>query len=214
MNIDADRLAEQTKLAYDFMETLHGQALALIKDVETQLEQAPEELKCLRFGGYRFAMSRQSTSLTSPQPNIPTYYAVCFRHYRGKIQNTPLKGKVPPVAFLKVVLCERKLHHPEVRFGVMTQATKAEGRSESQGPNKFEDLVTHLADRALGPSWWEAEASIDRHYEDKYVSLALRGASVMLAALPNSEAIANQIVDPLMEMYRTAAAKQNETNES
>jgi hypothetical protein len=212
MDIDADRLAEQTKLAYDFMETLHGQALALIKDVETQLEQAPEELRTLRFGGYRFTKTRQSTSLQNPQPNIPTYYAVCFRHYRGKIVNTPLKSNFPLVAFLKVILHERNLEHPEVRFGVITHASKAPGLSEHQGPKKFEDVVTHLGDRTLRPPWWEAEPNIDRHYEDNYVSLTLRGTSVTLAELPDSEAIADRIVDPLLAMYRAAEAERNKTS--
>jgi hypothetical protein len=214
MNIDADRLAEQTRLAYDFMQTLHGQALALIKDVEAQLEQTSEELKSLRFGGYRYAMSRQSTSLRIPRANIPTYYAVCFRHYRGRIVNTPLRRDLPLIAFLKVVLHERNLEHPELRFGVITHASKAPDRSERQGPKKFEDIVTHLADRTLRPPWWEAEADRDRLYEDNYVSLTLRGTSVRLAELPNSEAIADQIVDPLMEMYRIAADQQIETNET
>ena len=48
MKIDAVLLAKQIKLAYDFMESLHGQALSLIKDVETQLSQSPEDLQCLK----------------------------------------------------------------------------------------------------------------------------------------------------------------------
>jgi hypothetical protein len=211
MSIDADRFAQQVKLAYDFTETLHGQALALIKDVETQLEQAPESLQCLRAGGYRFVASRQSSSLENPQPSIATYYTVCFWHYSGRIRNTPLKGELPPMPFLKVTLRERNLADPEVRFGLITQVVKAAGRDEGQWPTKLEDLVAHLADRALGSPIWATESSVDRHFEDSYVSVRILGAGVKLAALPDSEAIADQIVDPLLAMYRQAMISSSET---
>ena len=48
MSIDADRLAHQVKLAYDFIDALHRQALGLIKDVETQIGEAAEALECLQ----------------------------------------------------------------------------------------------------------------------------------------------------------------------
>lgn len=52
MTIDAELLADQVKLAYNFMETLHQQALSLIKDVEGQLSS--RKFRCLRPGGYRY----------------------------------------------------------------------------------------------------------------------------------------------------------------
>ncbi len=206
MTIDTDRLAKQVKLAYEFMEALHGQALALIKDVETQLSQALEELRCLRPKGYRFTVNRQSFGLERPQATIADYYAVCLRHFAGRVKNTPLVGDLPPVGFLKVVLRERGLEHPEVRFGIVTEVTKPPERTGDKWPTKFEDLVTHLTDRALiGPPPWIDRESVEQKYQDSYISVVIRGTAVRLADLPDSEAIALRIVDPLLAMYREAA---------
>jgi len=204
MDIDADRLAKQVKLAYEFVEALHGQALALIKDVETQLAQAPEELQCLRPGGYRFAVNSLSFSLERPQATIANYYAVCFRHFKDRIKNTPLGPDVPPIAFLKVVLRERGLEHPEVRFGIVSEVTKSPEKVDAW-PKKFEDVISYIiASRALvGPAWSDQEA-VTKPYHDGYISLAIRGKGVRLADLPDSEAIAVNIVDPLLAMYGEA----------
>lgn len=200
MDIEADRLSKQVKLAYEFIEALHGQALALIRDVETQLAQGPEELQCLRPGGYRFAVKAMSLSLERPQPAVADYYAVCFRHFAGRVKNTPLDEEVPPIGFLKVVLHERGLEHPEVRFGVLTDiARPADSRWR-----KVEDMVNAVARKALeGPAWFGREI-VGELYQDSYIRFAIRGTGVRLADLPDSEAIAERIVDPLLKMYREA----------
>jgi hypothetical protein len=206
MNIDADRLANQVKLAYEFMEALHGQALALIKDVETQLAQALEELQCLRPGGYRFAVNSLSLSLERPQATIADYYAVYFRHFAGRVKNTPLDGNVPPIAFLKIVFRERNLEHPEVRFGVLTEVAKPADRADSW-PKKFEDIINNITRRSLGDPAWFSRETISQDYQDIYISFAIRGKGVRLADLPDSEAIAERIIDPLLAMYREAAGQ-------
>ena len=208
MDIDADRLAKQVKLAYEFVEALHGQALALIKDVETQLAQAPEELQCLRPGGYGFTVKPLSMSLERPQATIADYYAVCFRHFEGKAKNTPLDRNVPPIGFLKIVLRERGLEHPEVRFGVMTKIAKPAERTD-RWPTKFEDVVSLITNRALiGPPWFGQE-TVKQDYQDIYISLVIHGTGVRLADLPDSEAIADRIIEPLLAMYREAATGQS-----
>lgn len=200
MDIDANRLANQVKLAYEFMEAFHGQALALIKDVETQLAQTPEDLRCLRPGGsYRFAVNSLSTGLERPQANIANYYAVFFRHFEESVKNTPLDQNVPPIVFLKVVLRELRLKHPEVRFGVITKVTKSTGRADGQWPKTFEQIISHVADRALiGP----LKSDQEKDYRSSYINLAIHGTGVRLADLPDSEAVAEKIIDHLLTMYR------------
>ena len=211
MNIDADRLAKQVKLAYDFMEALHGQALALIKDVETQLAQAPEELQCLRPGGYRYTVNPLSYGLERPQVPMVDYYAVYFRQFAGRVRNTPLDPldrNVPPIGFLKIVLRERGLEHPEVRFGVITKVAKPAEKTDLP-PTKFEDVIsttTYLA--LIGPPWFGREA-VKQDYQDNRISLAIRGTGIRLADLPDSEAIADRIIEPLLAMYREAATGQS-----
>ena len=200
--IDADRLAEQVRLAYEFVDALHGQGIALIKDVETQLMQATEELQCLRPRGYRFVTNELSLSLERPQPTIADSYAVFFRHFDGAVKTTPLGGQVPPIGFTKVVFRERGLEHPETRYGILTEFFKPEGR-EGSWPKKVEEIANHIARRALSdPAWFGREVS--ESYEDSYVGFHIRGAGVRLADLPDSEAIAEMIVDPLLLMYREA----------
>ena len=125
MSIDADRLAQQVKLAYDFIDALHRQALDLINDVETQTGAAAEPLECLLSGGsHIFTANRMSYSLDTPRPVIANYYAAFFRHFpehqRRTSRTTPVDEHTPPIAFVMVVLRERGMDHPEVRFGVIT----------------------------------------------------------------------------------------------
>ena len=206
MNIDADHLAKQVKLAYDFMEVLQGQALALIKDVETQLTQAPEELQCLRPGGYRFTVNPLSYSLERPQVPIADYFAVYFRHFADRVKNTPLDQNVPPIGFIKIVLRERRLEHPEVRFGVITKVAKPAERAD-RWPNKFEDIVSNITNRALKGPPWSGRGPVKQDYQDSFISLAIHGTGIRLADLPDSEAIADKIIDPLLAMYREAAGQ-------
>ncbi|HUW95974.1 MAG TPA: hypothetical protein VMW58_09305 [Anaerolineae bacterium] len=205
MSIDANRLAEQIKLAYEFMETLHGQAIALIKDVEGQVAQAAEELRCLRPGGnYRFAATPMSYSLERPQTAIADYYAVYFRHFPDRVKNALLDGDVPPICFLKVVLRERRLEHPEARFGVMTEIAKPPERGD-KFPHKFEELINDpITSKALAGPAWSTQHTISQNYQHSYISMAIRGMGVRLADLPDSEAIAVRIVEPLLELYREA----------
>jgi hypothetical protein len=205
MSIDAKRLAEQIKVAYDFMETLHGQAIALIKDVEGQVAQADEELQCLRPGGsYRFAATPMSYSLERPQTAIADYYAAYFRQFLDRVRNTPLDADVPPICFLKVVLRELQLEHPEARFGVITEIVKPAERGD-KFPHNFEELINDpISNKALDGPAWSSQNTISRNYERSYVSMAIRGKGVRLADLPDSEAIAVRIVDPLLELYREA----------
>jgi len=207
MKVDADRLAQQVKLAYEFMEALHGQALALIKDVETQLVRAPEQLECLRPGGYRYTLNPLSYTLERPQAILADYYGLWFRYFEGNAirTQTPLDGNIPPIAFLKVVLRERNLVHPEVRFGIVDKVIKI---ADSKWPKKFEDVHSRVADLALvGPPPWIERRNVKEDYKDSYISLEFRGVGIRLADLPDSEAIAEKVVDPLLEMYRQVATE-------
>lgn len=201
MKIDADHLAEQVKLAYEFMEILHSQALAIIKEVETQLAQSPEELKCLRPGGYRYHMNVHSTSLERPQPNVADYYSVCFRYFEDRIMNTPLAGKVPPLGFVKIVMRERDLKHPEIRFGVITHLQRQEQRTH-KWPAKVEDVIGLIHQQAFGGPSWVSRKKVEVEYEDSYVRITAEGRGVRLADIPSSDTIAKLVVDPFLEIYR------------
>lgn len=206
MSIDADRLAQQVKLAYDFIDALHRQALGLIKDVETQVGEATEALESLQSGGgYRFSANRMSYSLATPQPVTVNYYAAFFRHFPERQgRTTPVDEHTPPIAFVMVVLRERGMDHPEVRFGVLTSIARAAGRDD--WPRTVEQTPTHVAGAALagGPPW-AGRGVQQRDYRDNYLSFSVTGAGVRLADLPDSEAVALKIVDPLLAMYRQAS---------
>jgi len=202
MEVDDTRLAEQVKLAYEFIEVLHGQAIALIKDVETQLSQQ-EDLRFLRPGGYRFAINPQSYGLENPQVPLADYFAVCFRRFEDRASNTPFDGHVPPVGFLKIVFREPQLTHPEVRYGVFTELRKPKERHHNY-PSKVEDVLGQLAQRALvGPPWID-RGEVRATYEHAYVTGHYRGIGIKLADISDSEAIATHIVEPLVQMIAEA----------
>jgi hypothetical protein len=205
MSIDADRLAQQVKLAYDFIDALHRQALGLIKDVETQVGEAAEALECFQSGGgYRFITNRMSSSLATPQPALANYYAAFFKQPpEQKKRPTPVDEHTPPIAFAMVVLRERGMEHPEVRFGVLTSMARAVGREG--WPTTVEQTPTHVANAVLagGPPWADRGVQ-ERDYRDSYLSLHLTGDGVRLADLPDSEAVAVKIIDPLLQLYRQA----------
>jgi hypothetical protein len=206
MSIDADRLAQQVKLAYDFVDALHRQALGLIKDVETQLGEAAEALDCLQPGGYRFIANRMSFSLATPQPAVADYYAAFFRHFpEQKIRTTPIDERTPLIAFVIAALRERGMDHPEVRFGVITSATRPAGREDSW-PRTVEQILTHVAEMALtGGLPWAGRGAQEQDYRDSYLSFHVTGEGVRLADLPNSETVALKVVEPLLAMYRQAS---------
>jgi hypothetical protein len=205
MVVEADRLAEQVKLAYEFIEVLHGQAIALIKEVETQLGQQ-DGLRFLQPGGYRFAINPQSYGLENPEVPMADYYAVCFRRFDGRVRNTPFDGEVPPVGFLKVVFREPQLIHPEVRFGVFAELAKPKERDHSY-PSKVEDVVNQLAQRALvGPPWID-RGEVRESYEHAYVTARCRGRGVKLAEVSDSEDVARHIIQPVVKMLIAAKGK-------
>jgi len=191
MSIDADRLAKQVKLAYDFIDALHGQAMGLIKDVETQLGAATEQLECLRPGGsYLFTANRMSYSLATPRPVIANYYAAFFRHFPERQGRTTLVDEhTPPIAFVMVVLREGGMDHPEVRYGVITSMTRVLGRDD--WPRTVEQTPTPVADKALtGKAPWAGRGVQERDYRDSSLSFHLTGMGVRLADLPDSDAVA------------------------
>jgi len=199
MELDAGRLAEQVRLAYEFIEVLHGQAIGLIKDVEIQLAQQGD-FRFLQPGGYRYTINPQSYGLENPQVPIANYYAVCLRPFEGGVRNTPLDGDVPPIGFLKVVFREQGLDQPEIRFGVFANVKKPRERTHSF-PSKVEDIVGHLVDRVvIGPPW-TTRGRIKEHYEHAYVILEMHGRGTRLAEILDSEAVAREIVYPLLAMY-------------
>ena len=202
MTIDADRLAEQVDLAYAFIDALHRQVIDLIKEVEAQLARA-EDVRCLRPGGYGYYTNALSTSLERPQSQVADYFAVYLRQFGDIVENTPFRDTMPPIAFLKVVLREQDLTHPEVRFGVLTEIQRQPGRLEE----KFEDVAYRLTERAFVGLPWTERGLIEERYEDAYVAMNVTGRAVRLADLPSSEAIATEIVDPLVGMMGTAEGR-------
>lgn len=199
MTVDADRLAKQVDLAYDFIHALHGRVIDLIVDAEAQLARA-EDVRCLRPKGYGYYTNALSTSIERPQAQVADYFAVYLRRFEGRIEHTPFEPNTPPIAFLKVVLRERGLTHPEIRFGVLSCIDQAPDRAEE----RFEEIAYQLAERAfVGPAWID-RGRIERTYGDAYVSMEITGQAVRLADMPNSEAIARLIVEPLRAMFLAA----------
>jgi hypothetical protein len=190
--------SKQVKLAYDFMDALHQQALALIKDVEGQVSD--RGVRCMRPGGYKFNFNSVSASLEQPKPVLTDFYSVCFirSSSTATTTSTSFNDEIPPIAFLRVTLRERNLHQPEVRYGVITKLEKPDKRKDSW-PTKVEDLLSTFATYAFSGDSWSKKS-----YKDGYVEMTYQGDSVPFADLPDSEAIAGKIVDPLLKLLNSA----------
>ena len=136
---------------------------------------------------------------------IANYYAAFFKHFPERKKRTTLIDEhTPPIAFVMVVLRERGMDHPEVRYGVLTSIARAAGRDD--WPRTVEQTPTHVADVALiGGLPWAGRGVQERDYRDSYLSFRLTGAGVRLADLPDSEAVALKVVDPLLVMHRQAS---------
>jgi hypothetical protein len=191
--MDHDLLAQQVKLAYEFMDTLHQQALSLIKDVEGQLSS--EGIRCMRPGGYKFNYNSVSASLDQPKPALTDFYCVFFKcdDTDTTTTSTPVDGTAPRIGFVRVTLRERHIYHPEVRFGVIEKVEKPD--PSKQWPKKVEDALSTFSSYAFGTKW-KTEGS----YQDSYVSMNYKGMTVRLADLPSSEAIEEKIVTPLLQL--------------
>ncbi len=148
MSIDADRLAQQVKLSYEFIDALHGQALGLIKDVETQIGETAEALECLRPGAsYLFTANRMSYSLATPRPVIANYYAVFFRHFPERQgRTTPVDEHTPPIAFVMVVLHEHGTWITR-RFATACSPSMTRVPGRDDWPRTVEQTPTHVAKR-------------------------------------------------------------------
>lgn len=192
--MDHQLLAQQVKLAYEFMDTLHQQALSLIKDVEGQLSS--EGIRCMRPGGYKFNYNSVSASLDQPKPALTDFYCVFFMRddTDTTTTSTPVDGTAPRIGFVRVTLRERHLDHPEVRFGVIEKVEKPD--PSKQWPKKVEDALSTFSSYAFAGTKWKAEGN----YQDSYVSMNYKGLAVRLADLPNSEAIEAKIVAPLQQL--------------
>lgn len=192
--MDHELLSKQVKIAYEFMETLHQQALSLIKDIEGQLSS--EGIRCMRPGGYKFNYNSVSASLDQPKPALTDFYCVFFMRddTDTTTTSTPFDGTVPRIGFVRVTLRERHLDHPEVRFGVIEQVVNL--NPSKKWPNKIEDVLAIFSSSAFNGKKWKAEGS----YQDSYVSMNYKGMTVKLADLTNSEDIEEKIVIPLQQL--------------
>lgn len=208
MSIDASKLAEQVKLAYDFIDALHSQALALIKDVELQLgetsREAGAQLAALRPGNnYQFATNSMSKAMDMPRPVVTNYYAAFFKVGSGRAKQSPADGRTP-MAFVKVVLRERDLDHPEVRFGVVSELTRGSQRAKA-GPQTIEQLAMRIAESVLDSRSLTGSKQYEVEYSDSSLRCHVSGRAVRLADLPDSEAVAHKVVEPLLEMFAEVA---------
>ncbi|MGC9468193.1 MAG: hypothetical protein ACP5HS_06360 [Anaerolineae bacterium] len=196
MPIDADLLAKQVDLAYDFIDVLHRTAIDVIREVEAQLTQA-RGVRCIRSKGYGYYTNWLTTSIARPQAQVADSFAVYLRKLEDKNARTPFDGNVPPIAFLKIVLHEPGLKHPEVRFGLLTNIKQMPGRSEK----KFEDIAYRLSEQAFAGPACIHRGAIHTSYHDAYVFLNIEGHGVRLADLVDSKTIAEKIVEPLSELF-------------
>ena len=185
------KLSMQVELAYDYMNTLHSQALALLKDVEAQLSENEDRIVAIRPGGYRFTTNELSMGLETPRPSIAEFYGMCFRHKEsGKVVATPFVKPMPAIGFVKVVLFEPSLGSPEVRYGVLRDIE----RLDQSDKGKFEDVVTDVMRYATLRSATKNNDIEEKNWKNSKVSMNVSMRWVGLSRVTTSEDVGRLIV--------------------
>jgi len=98
-------------------------------------------------------------------------------------------------------------------------ALESEAEPASRGDTEPDAVITtpgwlvlveakyHVTRRVLvGPAWY-GQGPLERAHRDSCISFTIHGAAVRLADLPDSEAVAEKIVEPVLEMYRERGAR-------
>jgi hypothetical protein len=193
-------LIEQTNLAFDFIQKLYLEVSYLIKETEGILHEEEEKFVIGRPSGYGVT-SRSSTGLESYGVNLWLLrkFSVFFvPEEKTKLERGQTITEIDnslKILFLRVVLNDKDINEPYIYLTIFHNIQK---KPQATSWKKFENIMGHFEYHA--DKIFKDEKKID--YEDTYLKIQGEIIKKKLFQINNSETIVNQLIKPLIELYR------------
>jgi hypothetical protein len=199
-------IVKQTQLAFDFIQKLYLEVSYLIKEVEGLLAEEPEKFIIGRSGGYSIT-ARSSTGLETnnvylwPLRKLSVFFVPeDYTDLKGGQTITRFVNDLR-VIYLRVILNDKDLTEPLIYSGVIFEFIKKDPKGK--WPVKFEQLMGHFeyneskVFQGINPL----------EYEDSNIKFTGKLSATPLFAITNSQQIADRIIAPSLEIFRSPPIK-------
>jgi hypothetical protein len=190
-------ISEQTNHAFDFIQKLYFETSYLIKEIEGHLQHEQERFIILRPSGYGIT-TRSSTGLEAINveqwitKNLTVFFLPEYlTELKGGQTITPVTEELK-VIFLHIKFIEKTIEEPIINFGYVNDILF------KRDAKKFENMAWEFSYNNI--KIFSRPNSIN--YEDSHFSFNGIYQTVPLYKLSDSDALKENIIQPLVEMYR------------
>lgn len=199
--VTKNELAEQSKLAFDFIQKLYFEVSYLIKEVESNLNEQEENFIIGRPGGYSVS-GRTSSGLEAN--NVKLWLMKRFAVYFAPVdftitvkgqQKTPITGELK-LLYMRFTLEDESINEPKIIFGVLYNLVDKKRHHDFE---KFDRWMGHI-------EYCEHKVFSnpkDLQYEDAHIMMSGKFITLNLFDINDSVSIKEKIVDPMLDLYRS-----------
>lgn len=198
--IDKGEIAEQTNLAFDFIQKLYLEVSYLIKEIEGILYEENEKFIIGRPSGYSIS-ARSSTGLESNNVKLWLLrkFAVFFvpedNTKRERGQTITQIDENLKVLYLRILLSDKSITEPTVYLGILYNIRK---KPQAKWIKKFENIMGNIIEYNDSKIFQNIEKI---NYEDAYVTFQGKLIKTNLFEINDSETILERIIKPSLELY-------------
>lgn len=193
-----DKIIEQTKIAFDFMQKLYSEVAYLIKEIEGHLLN--ENFVIGKPSGYGITV-RSSTGLESN--NVYLWLlrklSVFFvDKEKTKIQRGQTRTEFSndlKILYIRIILDGGKEDFPTILYGVQYNIKKK--NDKSKWPNYYEHLMGSFEYNEN-----KVFQQLKGHHSDSYVEFDYKYRKLPLFELNSSEDVLKRIIEPLLGIYK------------
>ena len=199
--MDKKEIIKQTKLAFSHVHKLYTETSFLIKEIEAQLAEEPENFVIGKPSGYSVT-SRSSTGLETrfiyywPIRKFGVFFVPIDMTTVSGTTNTELKADTK-VIYVRFSLDDDDIKEPIILFG--TFYGFGDNKAKNKKFTKVEQLLAHIEYRdkiiLANPNQIE--------YEDSYVIFKGKLQKVNLFDINGSEEVNKQIVQRALDSFRS-----------
>lgn len=198
---DKKKTIDQCGLAFAYLQKLYHEVSYLIKEVEGDLGQEPEEFVIGRPGGYQIT-AKSSVGLEPKNVDawlrrkMSVFFVPKEKTREGSTTSTAIDKNLR-VIYMRIVLNDDSddFKEPNLYFGVIYNITNSD---VGKGFDKFEKFLGHFEynDRKIFKDQHKF------HYQDSYLAFDAELKDVNLFDINDSEAIKEKIVEPALRLFR------------
>jgi len=195
-----EEIISQTNIAFDFIDKLFYEVSYLIKEIEGILADEEEKFVIVRPSGYGIT-SRSSSGLETNSVKFWLLKRFSFA-FIPETMTKLVKGQTITeinnnlkLLYFRIILNDKSKTEPVVVSGVFNEIIKS---GTAKWVKKYEHLMGVMEYNSQ--KIFKNLQKID--YTDSYVSLKGKFFEKNLLSINNSEAIANEIVKPLLKLFR------------